>query len=549
MSAPTDSVPKGSEPQRDNVETAVKGNDAAVAEKPEYRSLGHRSFGRYELLIEMGSGGMATLYLARLSGPQNFEKLLAIKKIHDHLARETDFVNMFLDEARISALIHHPNVASIFDLGEFDQAYFIAMEYVHGQNLIDVIKAALRQPGAFGWEHACRLAADTAAGLHAAHELRRKDGSSLEVVHRDVSPQNILVAYDGHVKVVDFGIAFAAERVSETKAGTLKGKLGYMSPEQTNDTPVDRRADIFSLGIVLYELCTLKRLFRGSTEAETIMLVREVNIPRPREVNPELPVELERIILKALQKEPDQRYATAEQLAEDLDAFLVSQKKVVNRASLAGLMKQLFYDRRRLKDEQIQRAMDEPDTDPLRGVGMGATTDHSLVSPEVVQKGSSKLVFGLVGGAVVALAVAAVIFFTFGGKTPDKESTNTTDNSPPMSRPTTPAPLPNTVTIRIDVKPPVPNAIVIFRGKTHEGPTFKVVVPRTDRAERLRVRAPGYGEDSLVVVPVADSRVTVELVKKPAAKPTVRVRPRARPRPRWRPRPRRPMSGLRDFPD
>ncbi len=216
-------------------------------------SVAGRRLGRYELLLEMGSGGMATLYLARMAGPRRFEKLVAIKKIHDHLTSRQDFVDMFLDEAQISARIQHPNVVQLFDLGEADGSYFIAMEYVHGVNLAGLLRAVSgRGSGQYGWPQAAWIVAEAAAGLHAAHELLTTDGRPMNLVHRDVSPQNILVSYDGNVKVADFGIAFAAERITHTSSGVLKGKIPYMAPEQAAGEPLDRRADVFALGTLLF---------------------------------------------------------------------------------------------------------------------------------------------------------------------------------------------------------------------------------------------------------------------------------------------------------
>jgi len=238
-----------------------------------------KAFGRYELLMQMGTGGMATLYLARIRGPKNFEKLLAIKKIHEHLLGNAEFISMFRDEARIAALIHHPNVVSTYDLGEIDGAYFIAMEYVHGQTLRDVVKAALRRKDPLDWANAVRIVSDVAKGLHAAHELRSHEGEPLGVVHRDVSPQNVLVSYDGHVKLADFGVAYAAEKMTDTGAGMLKGKVSYMSPEQASGNVIDRRSDIFSLGTVLFEAVTQQRLFKEDTEAATLQTVRVADVP------------------------------------------------------------------------------------------------------------------------------------------------------------------------------------------------------------------------------------------------------------------------------
>jgi len=236
-------------------ETVVTGPDQSLLLLG--NQSGNQRLGRFELLMEISHGGMATLYLARMSGPQSFEKLVAVKRIHDHLAKERQFVEMFFDEARIAARIEHPNVASIFDLGEMDGIFYLAMEYVHGENLKDVIRESIRQHIAIPWTIIVTIVAEAARGLHAAHELKNSEGRLLGVVHRDVSPQNIVVSYDGHVKVIDFGVAYAAERVTHTEEGSVKGKLAYMSPEQVAGEPVDRRSDIFSLGIVLHEaLCS-----------------------------------------------------------------------------------------------------------------------------------------------------------------------------------------------------------------------------------------------------------------------------------------------------
>ena len=207
---------------------------------------GPQAFGRYELLMEMGAGGMATLYLGRMTGPSNFEKYLAIKKIHDELVADPQMIEMFLDEARISARIQHPNVVQIFEFDQIEGAHYIAMEYIHGHDLAELLRLVAHTPECgYRWAHAARIVADAAAGLHAAHELRTPDGKSLELVHRDVSPQNLLISYDGYVKVTDFGIAHAADKLSKTLAGTVKGKVAYMAPEQVRGGKVDRRADVF----------------------------------------------------------------------------------------------------------------------------------------------------------------------------------------------------------------------------------------------------------------------------------------------------------------
>ena len=222
-----------------------------------------RPFGRYSLICRLASGGMANLYLAQLSGKEGFEKLVAIKRIHEHLSEEQDFIRMFIDEARLVSRISHPNVAQVIELDRFEESHFIAMEYVDGEGLHALLRRTKPK-----LPLVARIIAHTAAGLHAAHELQDQKGNPMGVVHRDVSPQNILISYLGAVKVVDFGVARARGNLHETNIGTVKGKLAYMSPEQVQSGPVDRRSDVFALGIVLYEATTFRRLFKGESEVE-----------------------------------------------------------------------------------------------------------------------------------------------------------------------------------------------------------------------------------------------------------------------------------------
>jgi eukaryotic-like serine/threonine-protein kinase len=314
-----------------------------------------KRFGRYTLIRRIAHGGMATLYLARLEGPEGFEKFYAIKKIHPHLAEEREFVAMFLDEARFASQIQHPNVVQIFELGEVAGEFFFAMEYLAGENLATVMKElALRSlppPRPF----IAHVIARVAAGLHAAHELRDPAGAPLGLVHRDVSPQNVLITYDGLVKLLDFGIAKAAGRLSRTATGELKGKYAYMAPEQIIRNDVDRRTDIFSLGIVLYEATTMERLFKDETEVLTLERVARCDVPPPREFDPGYPPELEAIVLRTLRRDPGERYQTAAALADDLDAYVDSAARV-DAAALASWMSEIFPERAEEKRRLLERA-------------------------------------------------------------------------------------------------------------------------------------------------------------------------------------------------
>jgi serine/threonine-protein kinase len=274
---------------------------------------------RFELIAELASGGMATVFLARLSGAAGFQRLVAIKRLHPHLAREPEFVEMFLDEARLAARIHHPNVVPIQEVGESDQGYYLVMDYIEGDTLARVLAKASKSGGKVPYGVTIRILLDVLAGLHAAHEMRDDHGAPLEIVHRDVSPQNILVGVDGVARVVDFGVARAASRLSTTRSGQLKGKLAYMAPEQARGGVVDRRADLFACGIVLWESLATKRLFKGDGEAETLNRVLYDPIAAPTSVRPDVPMALEAVCMKALSRDVDQRYATAQEFGDELE--------------------------------------------------------------------------------------------------------------------------------------------------------------------------------------------------------------------------------------
>jgi len=298
---------------------------------------------KYEIIAPLAVGGMAELYVARVRGIASFEKLCVLKRILPQHARDDEFVQMFLDEARLAATLHHPNVVQVYDIGVQDGLYYFTMEYVHGQDLAAIIATARGQRRGMKLEHSIAIVAAVAAGLHHAHEQAGPTGKPLDIVHRDVSPTNILVSYDGHVKVVDFGIAKAAARRTQTTAGGAKGKLSYMSPEQVRaDRGLDRRSDIFSLGIVLYELTTGYPMFRGDSDyliAEQILAGR---IVKPRDVRPKYPEELERIVMKALATDRDERFATARDLQLALEEFSRARQLRFSSVGLSEYMSSLF---------------------------------------------------------------------------------------------------------------------------------------------------------------------------------------------------------------
>ncbi|MAT24430.1 MAG: hypothetical protein CMN31_05855 [Sandaracinus sp.] len=296
-----------------------------------------RRLGSYEVLSEVQSGGMATLYLGRRSGPAGFQRDVAIKVLKGHLVGQPGFVEMFLDEARIAARIAHPNVVHIEELGEQGGLYFLVMEYVHGAALSELLTKLARMERRLSPVAATAIIMAAAAGLHAAHETKGDDGAPLNVVHRDVSPQNILLGTKGEVKLIDFGIAKARDRLHVTAAGGgLKGKLRYMAPEQLQRSEVDRRSDIYALGVVLWEMLAMRRLFQGADDGQVVKRVLAGQLPPPGAFA-DVPFALDAVVMRALARDPGQRPATARELRQLLKEA-VPEAAAVDDVELAALL-------------------------------------------------------------------------------------------------------------------------------------------------------------------------------------------------------------------
>ncbi|HET9992494.1 MAG TPA: serine/threonine-protein kinase [Kofleriaceae bacterium] len=312
---------------------------ATDPQRPEATRLGS-----YEILRKLARGGMAELFLARTVGPENFEKLVVLKKILPNFAENPKFVRLFLDEARLAATLDHPHIAHVYDMGKVDGNYFFTMEYIHGQDVRATLRRTARFDQKFPLDHTVLIVHAVAAALHYAHERRKPDGSLLDIVHRDVSPSNVLISYDGAIKLVDFGVAKAATSSVKTRTGTLKGKIAYMSPEQAKGSTVDRRSDVFALGIVLWEMITTQRLFKGDNDLATIQLIINSKPQPPRELRPECPEELERITMKALSNDPETRYQTAEELQLDLEELARELRLKQSSIALRSHMQELFAE-------------------------------------------------------------------------------------------------------------------------------------------------------------------------------------------------------------
>jgi serine/threonine protein kinase len=286
------------------------------------------TFGRYRLFERIGAGGMAEVFRAVALGPENFQRTLVIKRILPHLSQDLAFVQMFIDEAKVSGLLSHPNLVQIFEFGKVDECFFIAMEHVHGRTLASTQKAISQQNRIMPVPAATEIARQLCAGLEYAHSLRTADGQLLGIVHRDVTPSNLMLSFHGTVKILDFGIARVAEglRHTQTQVGALKGKVSYMSPEQIQLCPVDRRSDIFSLGTVLHEMLTGRRLFRADSDIRTSRMILDMPIQPPSLFNAAVPPALDRIVLRALARDVEARYQNAAAMATDLEHVMLEER-------------------------------------------------------------------------------------------------------------------------------------------------------------------------------------------------------------------------------
>ena len=315
------------------------------------------AFGKYQLFASLGRGGMADVFLSVARGQMGFNKLAVIKRLRQALAEEPAFRNMFLDEARLAARLSHPNIVHTYEVGEQNGVYFIAMEYLEGQSLNKVLKEALRRKEGIEHEVGARIIADALGGLAYAHGLGDYDGRPLGIIHRDVSPHNIFVTYDGHTKLVDFGIAKAALSSTETEVGVLKGKVAYMSPEQAMGGRIDQRADLFAMGIVLWELLARQRLMTGESAANTLHKLMNEQIPRVSSVMPNVDPELEAICGKALEKDPQYRWQSAAEMRDALEAWLRSNPVQARQEEVGRKMLHLFGSVREEVQRQVQRHM------------------------------------------------------------------------------------------------------------------------------------------------------------------------------------------------
>ncbi|WP_437677401.1 serine/threonine protein kinase [Sorangium sp. So ce131] len=499
---------------------------------------------KYRPIAEIGRGGMADVCLAVAQGPAGFNKLVVLKRARVELCEDADILAMFLDEARLAARLNHPNVVQTYEVGDDGARFFIAMEYLDGQPL-GSLRARVGH-GNVPLPLQVRVLCDALAGLHYAHELRDFDGTPIRVVHRDVSPQNIFVTYDGVIKVVDFGIAKAADSLSETRTGMLKGKVSYMSPEQSRGERVDRRSDVFSVGVILWEAITGKRMWKGHNDLAILGRLSLGELPSLRGEVPDVDPEIERICLKALAPALEDRYATAAELQGDLERWLVERHKVMSARELGAFVASRFAeDRARIQQVVEEQLRDVrwaggpsrstlPDL-PKLGAGPTSMTptltaptvarpsDASSVVPSVSATGRKegaarpgRAWLALTAAALVAVSVATIgILRAQPWSRPAGERREVPAAAPP---PADPSPARDeAISLVVRVSPA--DAKVSLDGSPVAVGAYEGRLARDGRAHVVRAEAPGFVAHEEKVTASNDLFLSLALKSEPAALP------------------------------
>jgi tetratricopeptide (TPR) repeat protein len=397
-------------------------------------------YGKYLLLEKIATGGMAQLYRGKLVGVQGFEKIIAIKQILPHLSAEKELVDAFIDEAKLAALLNHQNIVQIYDFGQVEDSYFISMEYLFGKDLRAIASKSRDREMPLGLQNALYIASRICAGLDYAHKLKGFQGKALNIIHRDISPQNIFITYEGEVKIVDFGIAKAASQSTITQMGMIKGKVAYMSPEQATGNPIDHRSDIFSTGILLYEMLSGKRMFQGDT-MQILAKVRKGDFDPPEAAIPGLPITLYKVLHKALEKEPSDRYQTCGEMLADLEECVVGLSLRPSSRALGGYMNGLFAEEIAaegdlMRDVAAASARTEPEV--LAAAMPSALQEPQGITPTPAPAAPWKTKTPMVVGAAVALALILLAggYFLLGrvppNQTPQKQEAE--KSAPPAAQ-------------------------------------------------------------------------------------------------------------------
>ena len=516
----------------------------------------------------LATGGMAEIFLAKLLGPAGFQRPVVLKRVLPHLTRREEFRHMFLDEARIVAGIRHPNVVQVHELGLDKDELFLVMEYLEGESISGLMRRLANRRERLDYALAAYVVAEACAGLHAAHEYTDDSGIAQNLVHRDVSPQNIFIGYDGSVKVLDFGIAKAADRYSNTSTGQMKGKFSYMAPEQCRAEELDRRADLFALGIVLYEMSTGKRLFLRENQLLVLKAITEEAIPPPSQIRSDYPPQLEHVVMMALARDRIDRYSTAAEMRRELLAAVRAlDPSGMPEERLSDLMREVFADRISEKAEMLKQVragtaqihvpaaeIDDSETGEKRvPIPMhelpspGTLASQETAVPIRAQRNRKRNVFLFAGTGLIALV--ALVLFLLDGEEPEDAmravaqapAATAAGASPAIDEPvaddeaeggegetttereTPPPPEAREVQVRIVTSPP--GATVTIGGRSRGVTPIELTLPRGDDALTASLTLDGYEPQEERIVPDVDQRLRLTLRREEVAQ--------QRPRRRW----------------
>lgn len=537
--------------------------------------------GRYQLIAELARGGMAIVYLAVVQGPGGFNKLVVVKELKPELIDEPAFLTMFLDEARLAARLSHPNIVQTNEVGNDSNRTFMAMDYLDGRGLDRVRRRALSTGRELSLPIHLRVICDMLAGLHYAHTLTDFDGTHLSIVHRDVSPQNVFVTFDGQIKLLDFGIAKTTDSIYETRAGVLKGKVAYMAPEQARGQKVDARADVFSTGIMLWEALTGRRMYEGQNDQATLWALASGDLPRASSVKPWVPPLLDEICARAMAWDRDKRYPSAGDLLHDLERYLETTDSGVTPREVGLCVSDLFRDDRirvngvieshiaRIRADAPREALpvldlavrgltpsSERDVSPaqrsvqsvvprLTGIDDEVQpSDRALVGPPRTRARRGATLLAACGLAVVAAAIALWVGRTgdevavaqpWRSEPPSPAPLVITSTSEPSPAPPAPAPAPSPrerpelISVKVRISPE--NASIAIDGATVMGNPFSGKYVGDGAIHQVRVTAPGYIPKSVAVEFNANVALDLNLERIPPRTPEPRP-PRPTPAPR-----------------